>query len=275
MRIFAKRTALAAATLLATAALAGCGNVSRNVAKNGMSAGELVWPAISDATPMHKNGTWPNLDSLRLVHAGQTKNQTAALIGYPHFSEGVLGVREWNYIFHFRTRDNPDLVCQYKVLFDDDMRSRSFYWHPDSCAKVLEVAKPAEKPVVEHFDLSADALFAFDKSGMQDIRPEGRVELNKLAKQLVDRGDKVSSVDIKGYTDRLGSDAYNQALSQKRAETVKAFLVEKGVSPGKVTAEGMGKADPIATDCGQRQRAALIACLQPNRRVGVTVTGTR
>lgn len=264
--------ALALLTLAALAALAGCGNVSSKVGKDGRSAGELVWPKIGDTTPMHRGGTWPSLDNLRLVQAGQNKNQVARLIGYPHFSEGVFGVREWNYVFHFRTADDPDLVCQYKVLFDENKLAQSFYWSPASCADVLKpAAKSAAK--VERFNLSADALFAFDKSALGDVKPEGRVQLNRLAKKLLSRGDKVGAVSVLGYTDRLGSDDYNRQLSQQRADTVKAYLVEQGVPSGIVTAEGRGKDAAVATDCHQAGRAELIACLAPNRRVEVDVAG--
>ncbi len=272
MKMNFRKPAVAALALLSLAALAGCGNVSRSVAKDGKSAGELVWPKIGDTTPMHREGSWPSLDSLRLVQAGQNKNQVAKLIGYPHFSEGVLGVREWNYVFHFRTADNPDLVCQYKVLFDEHKLAQSFYWSPASCAEVL---KPAARSTakVEHFSLSADALFAFDKSALDDVKPEGRVQLNRLAKKVLSRGDKVGAVSVLGYTDRLGSDDYNRQLSQKRADTVKAYLVEQGVPAGIVTAEGRGKDAAVATDCHQARRAELIACLAPNRRVEVDVAG--
>ena len=279
MKIFTKRMTLAAAVLLGTAALAGCGNISHNVAKDGKSAGEMVWPKVDATTPMHDKGIAPRIASVRNIHAGMTKNQIAALVGYPHFNEGVFAVREWDYVFNFYPpgSDTPT-VCQYKVLFDEHMLAQSFYWKPEPCAKLIEEPKPAAvkpaAPMMEHFNLPADTLFAFGKSGPSDIKPNGRVDLSKLAKQLVAKKDKVDAVDIKGYTDRLGSDAYNQGLSQKRADTVKAFLVDKGVASRKITAEGMGKADPVVTDCDQHRRTALIACLQPNRRVEVTVTGT-
>jgi outer membrane protein OmpA-like peptidoglycan-associated protein len=115
--------------------------------------------------------------------------------------------------------------------------------------------------------LSADALFAFDKA---DLSPAGRRTLDDLAAELKGQGDKLRWVRIAGYTDRLGSEAYNRDLSQRRAKAVKAHLVEQGLPASRISAEGFGKADPVK-DCPDGPRAPLIACLAPNRRVEVRI----
>ncbi|MBD8898186.1 OmpA family protein [Rhodanobacter sp. DHG33] len=263
------------AVLMVLLVLSGCGNVSHRVANDGKSAGELVWPEPGDTTPIHANGTWPTLDSLRQVHAGESKNQIAALIGFPHFSEGVVAVREWNYLFHFRTADHPDTVCQYKVLFDDAKLAQSFYWKPASCAEMLKAtpAAPVAAAAEQHFTLSADALFAFDKSSLEDIKPDGRTQLDKLAAQITGEGQELGMVHVIGYTDRLGSDDHNDRLSQKRAYTVMEYLMQHGVPSRLIVAEGRGSVAPVTTDCSQDDRAALIACLAPDRRVEIIVIG--
>jgi outer membrane protein OmpA-like peptidoglycan-associated protein len=257
---------LASACAMA-AALAACGNVSHDIARDGGSAGQMVWPEPGNTTPMHKGGTFPNLANLRQVKAGLNKGQVSDLIGYPHFSEGVWGVREWNYLFNFRKPGTDEVtVCQYKVLFDEEKIARSFYWKPESCAALLEEPKPApmsREPRV----LAADALFAFDKA---DLSPAGRRTLDDLAAELKEQGDKLRWVRIAGYTDRLGSEAYNRDLSQRRAKAVKAHLVEQGLPASRISAEGFGKADPVK-DCPDGPRAPLIACLAPNRRVEVRI----
>lgn len=263
---------IASACALA-AAMTACGNVSHDIAKDGGSAGQMVWPEPGDTTPMHKGGTFPNLANLRQVKAGLNKQQVSDLIGYPHFSEGVWGVREWNYVFNFRKPGTDEVtVCQYKVLFDEEKIARSFYWKPESCADLLkEPAPPAPAPAARAPAaprvLSADALFAFDKA---DLSPAGRRTLDDLASELKGQGDKLRSVRIAGYTDRLGGEAYNQRLSQRRAESVKAYLVEQGVPASRISAEGFGKADQVK-DCPDGPRAQLIACLAPNRRVEVKI----
>jgi outer membrane protein OmpA-like peptidoglycan-associated protein len=261
-----------------TFAMFGCGNVSHSVAKDGRSAGEVVWPAPDAVTPMHKGGTFPNLAQLRQMHEGLNKAQVSDLIGYPHFSEGVWGVHEWNYLFNFRRPGSDEVtVCQYKVLFDDERIARSFYWKPESCASLLDEAKP-QAPVhvpmtqrdPEVVTLSADALFPFDKGDVKDIMPAGRSELSALASKLRSNAGKVSTVRVVGYTDNLGSSTYNQGLSERRAQAVREILVDDGLPAAKITAEGRGEADPVK-DCEAAPHAQRIACLAPNRRVEVRV----
>lgn len=81
-------------------------------------------------------------------------------------------------------------------------------------------------------------------------------------------------ITVTGHTDRLGTDAYNQTLSQARADTVRGLLVEDGLDRAKVRAVGMGKRQPVVTDCeGTRATPELVKCLQPNRRVEIEVVG--
>lgn len=271
------RTSLKALTLASLAlTLAACGNISHDVAKDGHTAGELVWPATTDVTPMHKGGTFPNLANLRQMRAGLNKQQVSDLIGYPHFSEGVWGVREWNYVFNLRKPGGDAItVCQYKVLFDEDKLAQSFYWKPEMCAGLVNEpspaasAQPAPAPAVAGRPriLSADALFAFDKA---DLSSSGRTSLDELVGTLRERGDRLRSVRIVGYTDRLGSDTYNRELSQRRADAVKAYLVSHGIPGDRVIAEGAGNADSVKS-CHDANREQLIACLAPNRRVEISV----
>ena len=121
---------------------------------------------------------------------------------------------------------------------------------------------------------SADSLFDFDKS---TIKPAGRQSLDKLAGDL--RGIQYDTIQVTGHTDRLGRHDYNLKLSTRRAEAVSAYLVQSGgIAAGKITARGVDGANPVTRpgDCkGNKPTAALIACLQPDRRVEVEVSGTR
>ena len=265
--------------LLATAAgmLAACGNLSQGVARDGGGAQQLVWPAQGDTIPLARDGTFPNRQSLVMVKAGLNKPQISALIGYPHFHEGVWSVREWNYLFHFRDPGTDAVTtCEFKVLFDEQKLARGFYWNPESCAHYQQpetAAAPAPATVAEappaELVLSADALFAFDSATLAD---DGSAQLDRFAQQLVAHGDQVHSVDIIGYTDRLGSDSYNENLSLRRAEAVRDYLASRGVRPSSLHATGRGKADPVKS-CPSSSKDTLIACLAPNRRVVVRVTG--
>jgi OmpA-OmpF porin, OOP family len=79
----------------------------------------------------------------------------------------------------------------------------------------------------------------------------------------------IPNVTIVGYTDRLGSKQYNQKLSEQRANSVKAYLVGKGVAGSRLTAVGKGESDPVVECRDAKKRPDLIKCLEPNRRVEI------
>jgi OmpA-OmpF porin, OOP family len=129
---------------------------------------------------------------------------------------------------------------------------------------------PPPPPVRKRVSFSADSLFDF---GKDTVRPEGKNKLREFASQL--QGDRFRVVTVTGHTDRIGSHEYNLNLSTRRAESVKAYLVEIGIPADKVAARGVDGEDPVTKpeDCPGRARTpALIACLQPDRRVDVEVT---
>src|ERR1035437_7747306 len=129
-------------------------------------------------------------------------------------------------------------------------------------------------PAPRKVTFSEDSLFAFDKA---TVKPDGKQALDKLAADL--RGANFDVITVTGHTDRIGSHAYNMGLSTRRAEAVKAYLVEAaGIPAGKIAARGTDGSDPVTKpgECkGKKATKALIACLQPDRRVEVEVSGTR
>lgn len=275
MTIYKHHVAKAGVLLLILGMLSACGNVSRGVASDGQRADALVWPDVSEVTPIHKGGTFPNVDNLRKLRPGLDKQQVADLIGFPHFSEGVWGVREWNYVFNFHKGDDDTVtVCQFKILFDENKLARSFYWRPESCALEIKSSSPVmgntSKLEDERFVLFSDALFRFNRASISDITDDGKIGLDNIAQAVLSQQGRVRGLYIAGYTDRLGTDAYNDDLSLKRAFAVKSYLTSKGIPPELIQAEGRGKATPVK-DCPQSDRNSLIACLAPNRRVEVRV----
>jgi OOP family OmpA-OmpF porin len=115
----------------------------------------------------------------------------------------------------------------------------------------------------------ADTLFDFDKAV---LKPAGKAKLDDLASKI--QGLNLEVVVATGYTDRIGSDKYNDRLSLRRAQAVKAYLVSKGIEANRIYTEGKGKRNPVTTGCNQKNRKQLIACLAPDRRVEVEVVGT-
>jgi OOP family OmpA-OmpF porin len=132
--------------------------------------------------------------------------------------------------------------------------------------------KEPAKPLPQKVNFSGDALFDFDKSV---LKPEGKRMLDDLVRTLA--GANYDVILAIGHTDRIGSAAYNQKLSERRANAVKDYLVSKGIAASRITAEGRGKTQPVTKPgaCNGLPRPKLIACLQPDRRVDVEVTGTK
>ena len=124
-----------------------------------------------------------------------------------------------------------------------------------------EPEKP--KPVAEKVTFAADVLFDFDKAV---IKPEGKSKLDDISNKV--RGINLEVVIGIGHADSVGSDAYNQRLSVRRAESVKAYLVSKGLEANRVYTEGKGEKQPVADNKTRDGRAK-------NRRVEIEVIGTR
>lgn len=150
------------------------------------------------------------------------------------------------------------------------------YWTPAAsvagCDGALVAAAPAAPagpavvapvPTSEKVTFAADAFFDFDKAV---LKPEGKAKLDDLASKLNDLNLEV--IIAVGHTDSIGSDAYNQKLSIRRAEAVKSYLVGKGVDSKRIYTEGKGKKQPVATNKTAAGRAQ-------NRRVEIEVVGTR
>lgn len=125
------------------------------------------------------------------------------------------------------------------------------------------VALPPPAPRSEKYTLSANELFTFDSSAVR----QPQTKLDEIATALKGDGSP-DEIVIVGYTDRLGSDDYNQKLSERRALAVKNYLMNKGIESNRLRAEGRGEADPV-TMCDEQNKAALISCLSPNRRVEI------
>ncbi len=263
--------------LAAVVSLAGCA-AGTHVTEKGTTE-QPVWPKWDSVVLDNTKGTFPNLQSLAQVRAGMTKDQLYYLLGSPQYNDGWRPV-EWNYLFHFHTpgQGTDDVTtCQYKVLFDKDMYARSFYWHPVDpengvCPPVVK-GKSVAPAEVKRYTLGADALFAFGRGNWVDLNAKGKEDLDRLAAQLK-QFDQLNSVKVTGHTDYLGSEAANLRLSEQRAQTVRQYLLSKGLPASKVMAVGMGESQPVTQCANTKNRTELIACLQPNRRVEVEVDGS-
>ena len=122
---------------------------------------------------------------------------------------------------------------------------------------------PPPPPAATKVTYAADAFFDFDKSV---LKPEGKAKLDDLISKV--KGINLEVIIAVGHTDSIGTDAYNQKLSVRRAEAVKAYLVSKGIEKNRVYTEGKGEKQPVADNKTAEGRAK-------NRRVEIEVVGTR
>ena len=232
--------------------------VSRGVQADG-SVEELVWPSQADSwrkAPLRLAAA-----NIANVKVGLERSNVFDLLDVPHFSE-INGAREWNYIFQRPeyTPENP-AVCHMKLIYDNDDRVAAIYWLPEDCAEVYGGS--------ESFSLSADALFDFNASR---LRAGAESELDALANALRSKGGD-GQITVTGYTDRLGNASYNRELSRERAQSVRDYLVSAGIAGERIRVEGLGSANPLSDCSDSLPRAELISCLQPDRRVEITVSG--
>jgi OOP family OmpA-OmpF porin len=143
---------------------------------------------------------------------------------------------------------------------------RDSSWTPATAAKGCDgflTPKPAASGVSQSkITLQADTLYDFDKA---TLKPEGQATLDKIAKDL--SKIKLEVIIAVGNTDSVGTDAYNMALGQRRAQSVKAYLVSKGVDGSRIYTESKGKSNPVASNATAEGRAK-------NRRTDIEVVGT-
>jgi OmpA-OmpF porin, OOP family len=125
------------------------------------------------------------------------------------------------------------------------------------------------------YTLQTETLFAYNKS---DLGTDGKQQINDGIVGMMKKYPKDGAVLITGHADRIGSDEYNMALSQRRADAVKAYLIEQGIDDKRIETAAKGKSQPIVS-CDKvkgkanRKNEALITCLQPNRRIVLNLNG--
>ena len=142
---------------------------------------------------------------------------------------------------------------------------------PVQALEVVEEVIIVREAITMPFALSLDTLFDFDSA---TLKADADAALDALAQQI-GRAD-YQKVDIVGHADRIGAPLYNQRLSERRAQAVRAYLATHGVDESKISFSGVGSSDPATgTQCNGLRGARLIACLQPDRFAEVTVVGTQ
>ncbi|MFJ2990738.1 outer membrane protein assembly factor BamE [Collimonas sp. NPDC087041] len=267
--------------------IGGCGEIERTHAPteqievmkgNSTLPNHNDFPAIDSAK--WRQGTFPSIYVLRTMQVGMDKDQVRLMLGSPHFNEGLFGVREWNYIFHFRNGDgNESVVCQYMVRFDADMLVAGTYWRDPDCdmqvnppkVKILPALRSFVAPEVVIFD--ADSLFRLDGGAQVDLLPAGRTKIERLALDIKRNFKSLHYVLVSGYTDRLNTAARKATLSLLRANTIRELLAQYGIDKALIRVAGMGDDQPLVQCPGNVETPQLLDCLRSNRRVEIEIVG--
>ena len=140
-----------------------------------------------------------------------------------------------------------------------------------TCPSAAAAAEACPAPAVQKITLASKALFDFDKAV---LRPDGRAAIDNDVISKLPGVQKLELVLVTGHTDRIGTQQYNQRLSERRADAVRDYLVSRGVPKDRIETLGMGKTQPVpGVVCNQKALKELIVCLAPNRRVEVEVKG--
>ena len=188
-------------------------------------------------------------------------DQWAAEVEY----KKVVGFQRSN-VYGFKRNENNYVNVGLTYYFDKTPTVAPRVETPPPPPPVAQIAPPPPPPPAPRFEkvtMSANKMFGFDSAVITQPAPK----LDEIA-DVLRANPSVSNVKITGYTDRIGKPAYNVKLSQRRADAVKAYLVGRGIDGSRLTTEGKGPADPIV-QCTEKNQKALIACLEPNRRVEV------
>ena len=152
---------------------------------------------------------------------------------------------------------------------------RTGSWSQEQASEECD-PRPAVQPApqVKRISYSAEVLFGFERAELGD---EGRKVLDNVAQDLL--AIDAETVAVTAHADRIGTAAYNEQLSARRAEAIRAYLVDKGVPEKLVRFEAKGAREPVtAGRCDamgpeNKQNAKLVACLQPDRRVEIEIAG--
>lgn len=263
---------LAGTALLALTGCAGFGGGDADrVQRQPSDFEDIVLEPSQFQSGFLRDGMFVPAQELVQVVPGLTQEEVRSLLGSP-----IAGSTDgwWFYNINLPLEGLDDyLVCQYRVTLQD-ARVTAVDWRRPQCNaryEALLAGIPVEMEEPQRISLSSDILFDYKSASLSST---GERELDDVAYVILDEVELIR-LDVIGHADRIGGDAYNLDLSERRARVVGNYLQAKGIPADVINVEGRGLREPVVVCEGTERTEELKRCLQPNRRVDITIHGMR
>jgi OmpA-OmpF porin, OOP family len=249
--------------------------------------------ALSEYHENEGNGIVPSaIEQATILLDALEKRQTDISMDTPMEVPGSEAVRPdlWNKIAALKKHEK--FSCGQRAIAEAEVhlvwagheKLESSWGHAESYARSADdLVKEAQTsidncaaqiPVIEKITVSSNALFGFDEAKLE---PSELWRLNRLT-DSIKTAKSLEEVVLVGHTDRLRSDGHqerNQILSEKRAESIRQYLIGKGIAADKIHASGAGSSQPLVECSTKQSKEKQVACLQPNRRVEIILRSTQ
>lgn len=218
-----------------------------------------------------REGRFISAKKISQVVVGKGRTEVQALLGEPHAIRGSDN-QWWFYNINLPLDSlGNSLVCQYRISFAEGQGVFGSTWRRSQCQSLYTsaLAKESLRFKPQEVTLSGEVLFSYDSA---ELTPSGKLELDKVSAEFFNNLQQ-TRLTVLGHTDRIGSETYNLALSQRRADSVVTYLSSQKNAPNKIVAGGRGSREPLVFCEGKTITPALINCLAPNRRVQLIIEG--